>query len=47
MLNKTSDVSSQKYFVYVLFSPKDRKLYIGYTHNIDLRLLEHNSGKVT
>jgi putative endonuclease len=33
--------------VYVSFSFKDRKLYIGYTTNLDLRFTEHQSGRVT
>lgn len=44
-MNKTSDVLS-KYFVYVLISLKDNKFYIGFTHNIENRLDEHNSGNV-
>lgn len=34
------------HFTYVLRSHKDDKLYIGYTENLDKRILEHNSGKV-
>jgi putative endonuclease len=34
------------YYVYVLKSEKDSKLYIGHTDNLDRRLSEHNSGKV-
>jgi len=30
------------YYVYVLKSIKDDKLYIGYTRNLKQRLLEHN-----
>ena len=33
------------YFVYVLKSEKDGRLYKGFTDNIDRRLKEHNSGK--
>ncbi len=33
------------YFVYVLTSKKDKKLYIGYTGNLRNRLKEHNSGE--
>ena len=33
------------YFVYVLFSDKDRQLYVGYTNNLKRRLGEHQSGK--
>ena len=32
------------YFVYVLYSLNDNKLYKGYTSNIEKRLLKHNSG---
>jgi len=34
------------YYVYVLKSLKDNKLYIGYTENLKQRLEQHNSGKV-
>ena len=40
-----SDVLSE-FFVYVLFSIKDRKFYIGFTHNLGQRLREHSSGNV-
>ena len=33
------------YFVYVLFSTKLNKRYIGSTSNIDKRLRQHNAGK--
>lgn len=32
------------YFVYVLQSLKDKKLYTGYTKNLKLRLEQHNKG---
>ncbi|MEN8253437.1 MAG: GIY-YIG nuclease family protein [Patescibacteria group bacterium] len=35
------------YFTYVLFSLKDKKLYIGFTSNLENRLKEHRYGKVT
>ena len=31
--------------VYILVSLKDRKQYIGFTTNIDKRLLDHNNGR--
>ena len=31
-----------KFTVYVLFSPGFNKIYIGYTHNLQQRLLSHN-----
>ena len=34
------------YFVYILLSRKDRKLYVGCSNNIDCRILDHNQGKV-
>jgi putative endonuclease len=34
------------YYVYVLRSQKDGKLYVGYTKDIRQRLEQHNSGKV-
>lgn len=34
------------YYVYVLFSLKDRKLYIGYSTDLKTRFLTHQSGKV-
>lgn len=44
-MNKTSDVLSISY-VYVLFSIKDSKFYVGFTHNLRQRLKEHSSGGV-
>ena len=37
---------SMKYSVYVLRSKKDGKLYVGFTHDINKRVSEHNLGKV-
>ncbi len=34
------------YTVYILLSEKDNKRYIGFTDNLERRILEHNSGKV-
>lgn len=34
------------YYVYVLISQKDRKLYIGSTPNIRSRIAKHNNGYV-
>lgn len=34
------------YYVYLLKSLKDLKLYIGYTKDVDARFEKHNSGKV-
>ena len=35
------------YYVYVLFSLKDRKLYVGYSQDIEKRIEDHNHGRVT
>jgi len=34
------------YYVYILKSQKDNKLYTGHTQDFEKRLAEHNSGKV-
>jgi putative endonuclease len=34
------------YFVYILYSHKDKKLYVGCTQDTEQRLKEHNYGKV-
>ncbi len=34
------------YYVYVIRSLKDYRLYTGYTHDLRKRLKEHNNGKV-
>lgn len=33
------------FYVYVLRSLKDKKLYIGYTNNLKRRFEEHNAGR--
>ena len=33
------------HYVYILQSQKDQKYYIGLTHDVEARLLFHNSGK--
>jgi len=32
------------YYVYVLYSLKDKKLYVGFTNNLKRRIEEHNKG---
>ncbi|WP_240507877.1 GIY-YIG nuclease family protein, partial [Algoriphagus faecimaris] len=32
------------YFVYILFSPKTNKYYVGSTDNLESRLKHHNAG---
>lgn len=34
------------YFVYILLSKKDNKLYVGCTNNAQRRIMDHNYGKV-
>jgi putative endonuclease len=34
------------FYTYVLFSLKDKKMYTGYTSDLDLRLVQHNKGNV-
>lgn len=34
------------YYVYILYSSKDKKLYIGYSPNLRSRVKAHNSGFV-
>lgn len=33
------------YYIYVIQSLKDKKLYIGYTNNLQRRFEEHNAGR--
>jgi len=35
------------YFVYILQSLRDKKLYVGYTDNVKRRIEEHNKGRVS
>ena len=42
---ETSDVS--RYYVYILFSLKDKGLYIGFTENLNKRLTRHLKSQVT
>ena len=39
-------MNNKFFFVYVLFSFKDRKLYIGYSEDLTTRTEEHFKGKV-
>jgi len=34
------------YFIYILKSELDNNFYVGYTHNIDKRLQDHEKGNV-
>jgi len=46
-MNETSDVSINRFYVYILFSLKDQGLYIGYSHNLKNLLTQHSKGEVT
>ncbi len=47
MREETSDVSiTIRYYIYVLLSQKDKKLYIGFTENLKSRLSSHARGEV-
>lgn len=35
----------EKFYVYVLISKQDNSWYIGYTANLEERIIQHNSGK--
>lgn len=43
---ETSDVSTSKYYVYVLLSLKDLGFYIGFTTDLRKRLIRHSKGQV-
>jgi len=45
-MNETSDVSINRYYVYVLFSLKDKGFYIGYSTNLKERITSHARGEV-
>ena len=32
------------WFTYIIYSKTINKFYVGHTHNLDLRILRHNSG---
>ncbi len=36
----------KKYYVYILYSHKDKGLYIGFTHDLKNRLTLHSKGRV-
>lgn len=45
-MNETSDVSKNRFYVYILLSLQDKGLYIGFTTNLKSRLLKHAKGEV-
>ncbi len=47
LVDRTSDVlQNNRYYIYVLFSLKDHKFYVGFTANLKNRLTEHAHGFV-
>lgn len=46
-MSETSDVSSSRYYVYILYSLHDKGFYIGFTTNLKIRLIKHSKGEVT
>ena len=40
----TSDGTRKQYFVYIIYSEKLNKFYVGTTDDIENRLLKHNNG---
>ena len=42
----TFDSGVSRYYVYILYSYKDCKFYIGFTNNLKRRLTEHATGNV-
>lgn len=45
-MNETLDVSTKKFYVYILYSLHDHRLYIGYSTNLRNRLSSHARGEV-
>lgn len=45
-MTETCDVSTNKFYAYVLYSLKDKGLYIGYSNNLKNRLSQHARGEV-
>lgn len=45
-MSETSDVSNLKFYTYILYSYRDKGLYIGFTNNLKNRLTLHAKGQV-
>ena len=45
-MNETSNVSDNKFYIYILYSKYDKGLYIGYTTDLKKRLIKHAKGRV-
>lgn len=46
-MKETSDVSTDKFYVYILYSLRDKGFYIGYSADLKIRLKKHAKGEVT
>lgn len=47
-MNETSDVSTvARFYIYILYSLRDKGWYIGFTTNLKNRLSEHARGRVS
>lgn len=44
-VHQTTVLDNIMFFIYIIKSEKDGRLYKGFTTNIERRLMEHNSGK--
>ena len=40
-------MQNQRYYIYVLFSLKDKKFYVGFTEDLKERFKQHQNGEVT
>jgi len=45
-MNETLDVSTVRFYIYILFSLKDKKFYTGFTADLKDRLSRHSRGEV-
>lgn len=45
-VSNSSPVKKDQYYVYILLSLRDKKLYIGFTSNLRKRLIKHAKGEV-
>lgn len=46
IMKETSDVSTNRFYIYILYSLHDEGFYIGYTTDLKLRLIKHAKGEV-
>lgn len=46
-MKETSDVSTHRFYVYILYSLHDKGFYIGFSTDLKARLTRHSKGEVT